>query len=1036
MKTILNSLLFALVFLPSILIAQNTISGSVTEQSSSLPLPGVNVLVKGTNNGTATDFDGNYEITVNTGDIIEFSYVGYLTQEISYTGQTTLNIILANDTSQLDEVVIIGYGSVKKEDLTGSVDVVSSKEFNKGAILTTDQLITGKAAGVRITNNGGSPDSAPNIRIRGGASLSANSSPLIVIDGIPIGNQNPAGVSNPLALVNPNDVESFTILKDASATAIYGSRASNGVIIITTKKGTSGDIKFNFSTDATVSSAGEGLNVMGSENYVRFIQEYYPDQAFRLGVPVGSVSTNQPVSQIIQVSIFDENGDFVEFQDRAIYDTNWKDQVFRTAFTSNTHFSVRTNLGESIPFRASVGYNNAEGVVRTDDYERFSGSLRLSPKLLNDNLKIDVNAKATFVDKNNANTGGAIDGALRFDPTKPILDNNSIFNGYYVNSLIDNAGIIQIQGRSNPVTILEERTRPERALRLLGNIELDYKLPFINGLKAVVNLGLDASKVKIEERFTNNALSAFGIDTDNANAIVFNPGVNYRERQDITNTTLDGYLLYNKELDNSFLKRFDIQGGYSYQNFKTDGNQDRFINNPTTGVRELNIDPQNPTNRYFNELNLQSFFGRANLDIADQLLITLSLRADGSSLFSEDNRWGYFPAGAVAWKLNKLSFINDSKYINDLKLRLGYGKTGQQDITGNVGFYPSTPFFAAGNQNSQYLPGVFLYSALPFNPDLTWEKTDTYNLGLDFDFFQNNIITGSFDIFKRETTDLLARVAIPPGQFLTNEFVKNVGSTESEGFELSLGLNPIQSDNLNISLNGNLAYAKTEITDLQDITTLRAGGSLTGTGSNLYFNNVGREIREAAVFKQIYDANGNPIPGAFADLNGDNVITDDDKYLVKTVPNWTFGFGFNVSYKNWDFSSTFRGQLDGKTYNFNTLNFGNRDGAIPTRDNSLANVLDFYEGESNIVFEDVIQNKQYSDYYLEDAAFLRCENIVLGYQFKDNFIKNTRMRLYAAVNNPFIITEYSGQDPENFGGIDNNFYPRPTAYTFGINLDF
>ena len=1024
MKTTFNNLLFVLFMLPSFLMAQNNITGTITEQSTSLPLPGVNVIVKGTSNGAATDFDGKYQITANSGDVLEFSYIGYITQEITYTGQTTINVALTEDASQLDEVVIIGYGSVKKEDLTGSVEVVTAKEFNKGAILSTDQLLTGKVAGVRITNNGGSPDSAPNIRIRGGASLTASSSPLIVIDGVPLGNQNPAGVSNPLSLINPNDVESFTVLKDASATAIYGSRASNGVIIITTKKGTSGEVKFNFSTDATVSGAGEGLDMMTSDEYIRFIREYHPDLEGSLGVPVGSVSNNAS-SQIINTV----DGP------RQVYDTDWRESVFRTAFSSNTNFSARANLFKKIPFRASLGYNNSEGLVRTDDYERLSASLKLSPKLLNENLKIGLNAKTVFVDKNAVNAGGAINGALVFDPTKPILDNNSIFSGFYTNTTLDGTRLL-IDGQANPVALLQDRERPERAFRFLGNLELDYTMPFLPELKAVVNLGLDASKVKIEERFRDNALSAFGLDANNGDAVVFNPGVNYRERQHITNTTLDAYLMYAKDLESKILRRFDFQAGYAYQNFKTDGNQDRFITNNDSGVREQVENPQNPNFRYFNELNLQSFFGRANVDIADQVLVTLSFRADGSSLFTEENRWGYFPAAALAWKLNKLKFIGNSTLINDLKLRVGWGETGQQDITGQVGFYPSTPFFSSGDQNSQYLPGVNLYSADAFNPDLTWEKTTTYNLGLDFDFFENSYITGSFDVYRRDTNDLLVNVPIPPGQFLTNAFVLNKGTTESNGFELNLNLNPIQSENLEISINSNIAYNKTEVTSLDNVSQIPDGGALTGTGAVLFAHVVGEEAHSAGVFKQVYDASGNPIPGAFVDLNGDNQITNDDKYYVAVRPNWTYGFGLNVNYKNWDLSSSFRGQLDGKTFNFNSLALGNRESATPGNNSSISNVLNFYDGAANPVFEDVTGNKQFSDYYLEDAAFMRCENIVLGYRFKENFIKNTNMRIYAALNNPFIITNYSGQDPENFGGIDRTFYPRPKSFTFGVNLDF
>jgi len=1017
MKTFLNSLLLLAFLLPVTIFAQNTVTGTVIDQVDASPLPGVNILIKGTTTGASTDFDGHYSIKVNQGDILVFSYLGYVTQEITYTGQSPLDVSLVEDTAQLDEIVIIGYGSVKKEDLTGSVDVISSKDFNQGSIVSTDQLLSGKAAGVRITNSGGSPDSAPNIRIRGGASLSANSSPLIVIDGVPIGNDNPAGVSNPLSLVNPNDVESFSILKDASATAIYGSRASNGVIIITTKKGTSGDeVIYNFSSDISVSSAGKGLDMMTSSEYVKFIQEYHPSFVSSLGVPVGSVSTNETVAQIID--------------GRAIYDTDWRDNVFRTAITSNTNFSARANLFEKIPFRASVGYTNAEGVVLTDDYERVSASFKLTPKLLNDNLKLDINAKGTYADKNATDSGGAIEGAINFDPTKPVYDSNSIFGGYYVNT---NGNLID--GQWNPVALLNQRERPERVLRFLGNVELDYKLPFVTGLKAVVNLGLDASRAKIEESFSDNSLATYRVLTDSSTPYIFNPGVNYTERQHITNTTMDAYVQYNKDLEESFINKFDVQAGYSYQNFKNDGNQDRYQYNTETGLRELVINANNPTNRYYNVLNLQSFFGRSNIDFAGKYLLTLSFRADGSSLFTEDDRWGFFPSAALAWKIKNESFLANASIINDLKLRLGWGQTGQQDITGVVGFYPSMPLFQAGDSNSQYLPNSSLYSALPFNPDLTWEKTTTFNAGLDFDILKNNLITGSFDIYFRNTTDLLADVPVPPGQAFSSSFIDNVGETESKGFELNLNINPIQTDNFNFSIVSNIAYNNTEVTDLEGLASIPTGGTVTGTGTFLQRHAVGQQAGSAYVFKQLYDANGTPIPGAFADRNGDNIINEDDRYYQSIAPNWTYGFGLNFTYKNWDLSSSFRGQIGGNVFNLNKLSYGNVENALPNNNTSLSNVLNFYSGAADPAFYEAIGNTIYSDYYLEDASFLRCDNIVLGHRF-DNIIKDVTVRFYGSVTNPFIITDYSGEDPENFGGIDSNFYPRPTVYTFGINLDF
>ncbi len=1016
MKTTLNGLLFILLFVPTLLFAQKSVTGTVTEQSSSLPLPGVNIIVKGTSTGTATDFDGNYLINVNNGDVLTFSYVGYVTQEITFNGQSKIDVQMLEDAEQLEEVVVIGYGTTTKKDATGSVDVVTAKDFNKGSIVSTDQLLNGKAAGVRITTDGGSPDAAPNIRIRGGSSLSANSNPLIVIDGVPIGNNNPAGVSNPLTLVNPNDVESFSILKDASATAIFGSRASNGVIIITTKKGASGDeVIFNFSSDLSVNSAGDGLDMMTSSEYVRFIQEYHSDYVSSLGVPLGSVSSFENIEQVID--------------GRAIYDTDWRDEMFRTAMSSNTNFSARANLFGDIPFRASVGYTNSEGVVKTDDYERVSAALKLSPKFLDDNLKLDINAKATYADKNGADSGGAIGNAIAFDPTKPLNDYNNVFGGYYFNM---NGNLID--GRWNPVAQLVQRERPERVFRFLGNMEFDYKMPFLPELRAIVNVGLDASRAKIEERYTENAVATYRVIDEGA-SYVFNPGVNYKERQHITNTTLDAYAQYAKELEEGVVNKYDIQVGYSYQNFKNDGNQDRYRYNDETGIRELVENVNNLNNRYYNVLNLQSFFGRSNIDIANKYLFTLSFRADGSSLFQEDDRWGYFPAAALAWKISNENFISESNFFNDIKLRLGWGKTGQQDITGVAGYYPSIPLFQAGDSNSQYLPNSSLYSALPFNPNLTWEKTTTYNAGLDFDILENSIISGAFDIYMRKTTDLLADVPVPPGQAFSSSFIDNVGETESKGFELALNISPIQNDDFTFDINSNFAYNNTEVTDLEGLASIPTGGTVTGTGTFLQRHAVGQQAGSAFIFKQLYDSNGAPIAGAFADKNDDNIINDEDRYYQPIAPNWTYGFGLNFTYKNWDLTTNFRGQIGGNVFNLNKLSLGTVESALPNNNSSLTNVLNFYAGEADEEIYEAIGNSIYSDYYLEDASFLRCDNIVLGHRF-DNMLKNGNVRIYGSITNPFIVTDYSGQDPENFGGIDGSFYPRPTMYTLGINLDF
>jgi len=1033
MKNFRNTFLSILLLFPLVIFAQMSIKGKVIDKTTQDPLPGVSIVVKGTSHGTETDFNGLYSINnVKSGDVLVFSFIGFNSLEFTVTSDTDINVELEESAESLDEIVVIGYGSVKKEDLTGSVDVISSKDFNQGAVISPEQLLQGKTAGVRITSAGGQPDAAPNIRIRGGSSLTGNNSPLIVIDGIPLDNGGISGVKNPLSLINPNDIESFSVLKDASATAIYGSRASNGVLIITTKKGTSGDAKFNFSARVSVSEVTDQIEVMDSDTYVGFIQEFFPDDTGLLGVPAGSVSTNQAVSQTISTP----QGD------RDIYNTDWQDAIYRAAVTTDYNFSARANLMEKIPFRASIGYNNTEGIVQTSDYERVTASLRLTPKFFDDHLRIDFNAKGTFVEKNEVDEGGALGSAVSMDPTKPVFDDNSIFGGFYNQVLAPddplnpNAKV----GANNPLGLLEQRTRPQKVNRILANIELDYKFHFLPELRAVTNIGLEASRAKTEEVFSNNAISTYVLDPSaSPGTYIFNPGVGFRERQHITNTTWESYLVYRKEYDTGLLNSFDVQAGYSYQNFKNDGNKDEFKNDTDTGVRVVNFDPLNPNNRFFSLLNLQSFFGRTNINLSNKYLLTFSFRADGSSFFTEENRWGYFPAAALAWKLKEETFLKDVNFINDFKVRVGWGETGQQDVSGKVGFFPSIPLFEIGSPNSQFIEGVNLYNAKEFNPDLTWEKTTTYNLGVDFDFFKNNFVSGSFDIYKRETTDLLVLTNVPPGQALSDLLIQNFGETESKGFDLNLNLNPIENEDFNLSLNGNLSYNFTEVTNLKgadQITVTDDGTRLPiGTGNFIFRHAVGEEAGSAWVFKQVYDVNGKPVWGSFVDRNGDGNITDDDRYFKAIRPNWTFGFGFTINYKNWDLSSSLRGQLDGQIYNAKRLTAGVIDNVVSQDGNSLDNTLNFFSGVADIEVVDVVDPIQFSDYFLENASFLRVENIVLGHTLKDVF-KGTTLKIYGAVNNPFIITNYSGQDPENFNGIDNDFYPRPTTYNLGINIDF
>lgn len=1003
--------------LPFSMLAQSTLKGIVSDAASGQPIPGANVVVEGSTNGTSTDMDGNFTLTnVKAGDRLVFSFLGYSNQVVAYAGQPSINVSLTEDATQLQEVVVIGYGTTTKKDATGAVDVVSARDFNKGAIANADQLLTGRSPGVRITNSGGQPDAAPNIRIRGGSSLSAQNNPLIVVDGVPLDYVSPAGSSNPLSILNPNDIESFTILKDASATAIYGSRASNGVIIVTTKKGTSGTPKFTYSANIAFGKVTKSVDMMNGPTFTRFIQQYHPELTDKLGI-------DDPTTTAV------DNPATPEIEGRILSNTNWQDAIMRTSIMTDNNFSASGNLFKVLPVRASVGYMKYDGLVKTSDYERYTAALKITPTFFDDHLKIDFNAKGTKTKKNAIDEASAIAGSLNMDPTKPIYNPD----GSYAQVTAGSTG--KLDGQYNPVNLLRERSRPEEIQKLLANLQLDYKMHFLPELRAIVNFGVEASRATINETYTDRSFASYQLD-NTTQTYRYNPGKNYGEDQHITNRTLDSYLAYTKNLT-GFITRVDAQAGHTYQDFVNDGYKDIYRYNADTGIREQVINAQNPNNRYYNKSVLESYFGRLNVDLADKYLLTFTMRADGSSFFRKDDRWAYFPAAAAAWRITDENFLKESQTITNLKLRLGYGQTGQQDITQIAGYYPTSALFEPGNVEGQYLPGYNTYSPLAFNDNLKWETTTTYNLGLDFGLFKNDLISGSVDVYKRDTDDLLVKTFVPPGQYLSNEIIQNVGSMTNKGVEIDLRVKPITTENFSWEVAGNMSYNIGEITNLKDVTVIDApdGKLPVSTGVSLARHAVGQQPYSAYVFEQLYDQSGNPVVGAYKDRNGDGVITNDDRYYKALRPNWTFGFSTNVTYKNFDLSATFHGQLDGQVYNAPKLVGGWVDRPVPNNSNSLNNVVNFYSGAADTRFVNIQGNVPLSDYYLESAAFLRCDNITLGYRFKE-VVKNGSIRVYAAVNNAFLLTSYSGQDPENFNAIDNNFYPRPRQFSFGLNFDF
>ena len=977
MKTTTISFLFYMLLAPILIFGQTKLTGTVTEQTTSSPLPGVNVVIKGTTTGTATDFDGRYQIEPKRGDIIQFSYVGYVPVEVTYTGQATLNIQLKEDAAQLDEIVVIGYGSTTKKDATGSVESVTSEDFTRGNIVTPENLLSGRVAGVSI-NTSGSPGSGSEIRIRGGSSINASNNPLIIIDGLPIDNNGVNGSNGILATINPNDIDSFSVLKDASATAIYGSRASNGVIIIVTKKGKA---TFSASYDAQY-SFGELTNRI----------DVFSGDEFR------QLVASQPI-----------NGTTLNESLMGTASTNWQDEIFRNTVSSQHNISMQGSLFKAVPARFSFGMTNQEGAIITSEFERRTLGLALNPSLLDDHLKINLNANLAFEDNRFADTG-LIGAALQYDPSHPVYDETSPFGGFYQHRV----GNLITKGTTNPVASLLQRYNYGDANRSYGNLNFDYKFHFLPELRAVLNMGYDETESVTLD--SNSLLLATNNPTDLNNSRGF---------QKRTNKSLDGYLNYSKEFGDL---RTELMTGYSYQKFTNDGGNSGNKRNPASFASTF-ADP---------DVVLIGFFGRANVTLLDKYLFTFTYRRDGTSRFSENNRWGNFPAGAFAWKISDEDFLKDSKAISNLKLRVGYGITGQQDISGNNDIFLNR--YRGGDQNSQYQFGNSVIESLitsEINPDLKWEETTTLEFGLDYGLF-NNKVSGSLNFFQKNSTDLLFTASVADGTNFSNSIIQNIGELQIQGMEFSVNADVVKTDDVNVNFNFNATLLDREITKLALGQDVRTGGISGGTGNNIQLLREGEAPNSFSVFKQLYDTAGNPIEGAYVDLDGNNVINDNDRYL-KENPNADviFGFQSNINFKNFDLSFNLRANLG--NYVYNNVNSSKAQYELLLDNSVLANLPKSVLNTGFQRTSDVI----ISDIYLEDASFLKMDNISLGYTFGNVSKTLKSIRLWAGVQNVFTITNYSGLDPETSTslatpspGIDNSVYPRPRTILTGANFKF
>ena len=1004
-------ILLAVSFLSVRAFAQQITVNGVVQDTQGEPIIGANILVKGTSNGTITDLDGNFQLTADADAILVFSFIGYQTQELP--AQPLMNVTLRDDSKQLDEVVVIGYGSVKKNDLSGSVVALKAEEMNKGAVTSPQELIQGKVPGLYVSAGDGQPGSGSSIRIRGGASLNASNDPLIVIDGIPVANDAAPGTPNALATINPNDIETFTVLKDASATAIYGSRASNGVILITTKKGTQDRIKVHYAGTFTVKDPYKRVKVMNASDFRETTARQYP-----LGTTLGDAAQSM-INQYPEQS------------------TDWQDQIFRTGLATDQNISVAGKIA-FMPFRVSVGYNTERGTLRTSKYDRYTASLNLNPKFLDDHLSVDLNVKGT-INKTRFAESGAVGAAAFFDPTKPVYNDTDRYNGYWTwETKTESDGVTTYYPNTlasiNPLAMLEQYRNRGTTSRSLGNLQIDYKIHGFEELRANLNLGYDVAKS------TGSRFDKVGSPQAALNTTFKDIGQGATWNSLRRNLLLDFYVNYNKEFA-SIQSRVDAMAGYSWQHFYN-SDFDIVKSNPMdAGAKEgwTYVDYerrfwQDGYHRIPKENYLVSFFGRVNWHFMDRYLLTATLRRDGSSRFSSNNRWGTFPSVAFAWTVLNEPWMEPAREIfSSLKLRLGYGVTGQQEI----GDYLYLPTYSLGtNPTGQYLDS-YLLKPNGYSPDLKWEETTTYNLGIDFGFL-NNRITGTLEYYDKRTKDLLNSVSAPAGTNFTNIITANVGKMKNQGIEFNINAVAIQTNDFSWELGYNFTWNKSRITKLTatynpDYPGIAAGNAPFATGTTIQYHQVGYAPSTFYLYQQVYDEKGNPIQNAVVDRNHDGEITQADQYFTgkSPMPKVFMGLNSQFKYKNWDLGFNLRANFGNYVFNgfaadHTTLAHFNNQGFINN----------YYQDAGKYGWTHSSENFQKtSDLYLENASFLKMDNITVGYTFDKFFTDKISGRVSASVQNVFTITRYNGLDPET-SAIDSNIWPRPRTFTIGLNLNF
>lgn len=958
-----------------------TIKGEVTDAQNGEALIGATVMVEGEKGGTVTDFDGNFSLQVSSSaKKIKVSYIGYIDKVLSISDN--MKVKLESDSKALADVVVIGYGTARKSDLTGSVATVKSKDFNKGLVSSPEQLINGKVSGVQIMSNSGSASAGSTIRVRGGASLNASNDPLIVLDGVPLEQGGISGnSSNFLSMINPSDIESMTVLKDASSTAIYGSRASNGVIIITTKKGQQRAVKVNFNTTNSLQTRAQMVDMLSRDEFVNVINQYGTDNQKSL---LGTANTD------------------------------WNDEVYRTAFGTDNNLSVSGSIDKWLPFRVSVGYYNQSGLVRKDNVERWTGNVVLTPSFFQDHLKLTINAKGTL-NNNSFNNGGAVWAAATFNPTIPVYSGNDKYGGY--NEALDADGYPVNAGVRNPRGLVDLYDSKSKVSRFIGSMDVDYKVHFLPDLKLHATVGADYAKGD-----GTVYVPAYAAQSYNKDESLGGSDYKYGPQKN-ENRLLTLYANYAKYFED-IKSNVDLTAGYDYQYWKS--TTPLYYTKSAAGTNLSTVKASD-----YRHVML-SYYGRINYSFDGKYLLTATVRRDASSRFSKDTRWGTFPSVALGWTLTEEPWLKNQKVLSNLKLRASYGVTGQQEGIGNYNYLPVYTYSVTGAEafiNGQY---INTYRPEAYVSDLKWETTTSWNFGLDFGFLDGRI-GGAIDFYTRKTKDLLASVPTAAGTNFSKTILTNVGNVDSKGIEVSLNATPIQTKDWEWNLSYNFTWQNMKVKNL----SLTKGGSQTnvkvGPSIDAYQFQVlseGYEPYMFYVYHQLYDSKtGKPIEGAYADLNNDGEINESDLYRYHSpAPKYIMGLSTSLRYKQLTLGMSFRANIDNYVYN----GMGMSTGAFETvsYNNSQLNNL------NTSFLKTGFKTRQYlSDYYVENASFLKLDNLSLSYNV-GKINKWASLTVSAMVQNVFTITGYSGTDPEVPNGMDNSFYPRPRTYSVSLGLQF